>query len=110
MLNTPTLKQARAALFLVPILGLNYLLLPFRPAECSGLTEVYDVLSSTIGPFQGVAVAVLLCFTNSEVVALLKTRFHQYTENHGINTNFTRLHHTLANSGSDKSEAKQEQL
>jgi hypothetical protein len=47
-----TALQARAALFLVPTLGLNYLLLPIRPAEDSGIAGLYDVLSAVFASFQ----------------------------------------------------------
>ena len=75
MLDTASLKQARAALFLVPILGivcfliyliylhvpmllysiligLNYLLIPIRPAEGSGLTVAYDIMNAVFSSFQ----------------------------------------------------------
>ena len=47
--------------------------------------------------FQGVAVSLLLCFTNSEVLLLLRTRLTQFMDSNNIN--FTHL--TLGNSRSD---------
>ena len=129
MLDAATLKQARAALFLVPILGLNFLLLPIRPGEESGLATLYDVISAAFASFQvvciyclspyfltpilivtnpqGVAVSFLLCFTNSEILSLLRTRFTRYLDTNNISlpglghidTNFHFL--TLGNSRSD---------
>ena len=48
------MKQAKAALFLIPILGINYLLLPFRPEqENTSLVFTYDILSAVTTSFQG---------------------------------------------------------
>ena len=46
--NRATLKQARAALFLIPILGINYLILPIRPDSDNTslfLQRLYDIVS-----------------------------------------------------------------
>ena len=47
-------KQARAIGILVPILGVNFVLLPIRPEHGSTLEYVYDVLSVTSTSFQGI--------------------------------------------------------
>jgi len=47
-----TLKAARAALMLVPILGLHFILLPMRPEEGSPLERVYQVASAVTSSFQ----------------------------------------------------------
>ena len=64
-------------MFLVPILGVNYLLLPIRPADGSWLEDVYDILVVAFSAFQGVFVSLLLCFTNCEVLVLIKRRWKQ---------------------------------
>ena len=46
-------KQARATLFLVPILGVYFLLLPIRPESGSVLEYLYDFLSVVSSAFQG---------------------------------------------------------
>ena len=74
-----TMKQARATLFLVPILGVNYLFVPIRPAEGSHLEGSYDVLVAVFSAFQGAFVSLLLCFNNSEVVAVIRRRWNQQT-------------------------------
>ena len=71
------MKQARATMFLVPILGVNYLLVPIRPAEGSWLEDVYDILVVLFSAFQGAFVSLLLCFTNCEVLVLIKRRWKQ---------------------------------
>ena len=54
--NTRTevsVKQTRAAMFLIPVLGINFLLLPFRPEPGSSIEDSYDVLSTISSSFQG---------------------------------------------------------
>ena len=46
------IKQARAVLFLIPILGINFMLLPIRPSEESPLEYLYDILSTVSSSFQ----------------------------------------------------------
>ena len=46
-------KQARAALFLVPILGVYFLLLPMRPESGSQLEYAYEFLSVLSSSYQG---------------------------------------------------------
>ncbi len=46
------MKAARAALMLVPILGLHFILLPMRPEEGSTLEPVYEVISAVTSSFQ----------------------------------------------------------
>jgi calcitonin receptor-like len=73
-----TMKQARAAMFLVPILGLYFVLLPIRPGPGSQLEYFYDIFSSISSAFQGTFVSLLLCFTNGEVLHQIKQRWQQY--------------------------------
>ena len=73
------MKQARATLFLMPILGVNYLLVPIRPTEGSYLEDSYDVMVAVFSAFQGAFVSLLLCFTNSEVIAVIRRRWNQRT-------------------------------
>lgn len=71
-----TLLQAfRATLLLVPLLGLHYLVIPFRPPENHPWESVYEVTSAITASFQGLCVATLFCFCNGEVVAQIKRRW-----------------------------------
>ena len=80
--NKAAMKQARAILFLVPILGLNFLLFPFRPSANSPLEPAYDVFSAGSSSLQGVCISILLCFTNSEVVNMISMRWAQHQTSH----------------------------
>ena len=46
------MKQAQATLFLMPILGVNYLLVPIRPTEGSQLEDSYDVLVAVFSAYK----------------------------------------------------------
>ena len=61
------LKSAKAVLMLIPIFGLQFLLLPVSPAEGSSLENLYQVFSSLSTSTQGITVSVLLCFSNKEI-------------------------------------------
>ena len=45
-------KATRATLILVPMLGLQYLLFPFRPAEGSNLQELYHIVVALVVSLQ----------------------------------------------------------
>ena len=47
-----TLKAARAALMLVPILGLNFILLPMQPEKGSALEAYYQIVSAVSSSYQ----------------------------------------------------------
>ncbi|XP_049862015.1 calcitonin gene-related peptide type 1 receptor-like isoform X2 [Schistocerca gregaria] len=71
-----TLLQAlRAALLLVPLLGLHYLLTPFRPEKDHPWEKAYELISAVTASFQGLCVATLFCFCNGEVLAQVKRRW-----------------------------------
>ncbi|XP_047741205.1 calcitonin gene-related peptide type 1 receptor-like, partial [Hyalella azteca] len=67
----------RATLILVPLLGLHYLLTPFRPSSGSAMEKSYLILSAIVSSFQGLAVSLLFCFFNGEVVAVLRKKWRQ---------------------------------
>ena len=95
-INETTMKQAKAALFLIPILGINYLLLPIRPdpGSTSKIFEhLYDFLSTLSSSFQGFFVSLLLCFTNSEVLSLARQRWSQFSASRNINLSLSNLAH-----------------
>jgi len=68
-----TLLQAfRATLLLLPLLGLQYLLTPFRPEKDHPWERVYEVTSAITASFQGLCVATLFCFFNGEVCNMIE--------------------------------------
>ena len=78
-------------MFLIPILGINFLLLPIRPAGGSSFEYFYDIVSTIFSSFQGafntnsmfftlifvisgVLVSCLLCFLNGQVRPIMKSK------------------------------------
>ena len=76
-----TLKSARAVIILIPIFGLHFLLLPIRPGRGSPFEYGYEVISSLSTSTQGLAVSLLLCFSNSEILTKLKKCFKNIRSN-----------------------------
>ncbi|BES94463.1 receptor [Nesidiocoris tenuis] len=72
-----TRKAVRATLILIPLLGLQYLLTPFRPDQGTQWEYVYQVVSAVVTSCQGLCVALLFCFGNGEVVTAMKKKWRQ---------------------------------
>ncbi|XP_049547893.1 calcitonin gene-related peptide type 1 receptor isoform X2 [Anopheles darlingi] len=82
------LQAFRATLLLVPLLGLQYILTPFRPRNGHPFERTYETILASTSSFQGLFVAILFCFLNGEVIAqvkrkwrtvFLRTRANSYT-------------------------------
>lgn len=69
------LQAFRATLLLVPLLGLQYMLTPFRPDRGHPWETTYQVISAFTASFQGLCVATLFCFFNGEVIAQVKRKW-----------------------------------
>ncbi|KAL7637420.1 UNVERIFIED_CONTAM: hypothetical protein RMT77_012148 [Armadillidium vulgare] len=76
--NHSTRKAVRATLILIPLLGLHYILTPFTPPPGSKLRTVYLIASAVVSSFQGLAVSLLFCFFNGEVLAIFKKKWNQH--------------------------------
>lgn len=68
------MKAVRATLILIPLLGAQFILLPWRPEECSNCT-IYDFVCHIFSHFQGLAVAIIVCFCNAEAQAALHRKW-----------------------------------
>ncbi|MBN3308420.1 CALRL protein, partial [Amia calva] len=71
------MKAVRATLILVPLLGIQYVLFPYRP-QGRVATEIYDYVMHIIMHYQGLLVATIFCFFNGEVQAVLRRHWNQY--------------------------------
>jgi hypothetical protein len=65
--SSRTGKAVRATLILIPLLGLQYIVTPFRPEPGTPWEPVYQVTSAVVASCQGLCVALLFCFCNGEV-------------------------------------------
>ncbi|XP_045169201.2 calcitonin receptor-like isoform X2 [Mercenaria mercenaria] len=73
-----TKKATRATLILVPLLGLQYLLLPIRPPPDSKLEEIYHILVAILISSQGAFVSLMYCFLNGEVISVMRRKYKQH--------------------------------
>ncbi|XP_075743600.1 calcitonin gene-related peptide type 1 receptor isoform X3 [Rhipicephalus microplus] len=64
-------KAVRATLILLPLLGLHYVVLPFRP-ERDRICLTYEIFSALVTSLQGLCVSMLYCFFNEEVLTALR--------------------------------------
>ncbi|XP_031638128.1 calcitonin gene-related peptide type 1 receptor isoform X1 [Contarinia nasturtii] len=69
------LQAFRATLLLVPLLGLQYVLTPFKPESGHSYEIVYEIVSAFTTSLQGLCVATLFCFFNGEVIAQVKRKY-----------------------------------
>uniref|UniRef100_A0A3P8VZY4 Calcitonin gene-related peptide type 1 receptor n=1 Tax=Cynoglossus semilaevis TaxID=244447 RepID=A0A3P8VZY4_CYNSE len=71
------MKAVRATLILVPLLGIQFVIIPWRP-ENRVAGEVYEYIMHILMHYQGLLVATIFCFFNGEVQAALKRQWMQY--------------------------------
>ncbi|XP_026156121.1 calcitonin gene-related peptide type 1 receptor [Mastacembelus armatus] len=71
------MKAVRATLILVPLLGIQFVIIPWRP-ENRLAGEVYEYIMHILMHYQGLLVATIFCFFNGEVQAALKRQWMQY--------------------------------
>uniref|UniRef100_V9KRQ9 Calcitonin gene-related peptide type 1 receptor n=1 Tax=Callorhinchus milii TaxID=7868 RepID=V9KRQ9_CALMI len=71
------MKAVRATLILVPLLGIQFVLFPWKPDGQNG-EEVYEYVMHILMHYQGLLVATIFCFFNGEVQAILKRHWMQY--------------------------------
>lgn len=73
------LHALRATCLLAPLLGLQFLLSPARPARGAPGWLLYEYVAAACSSLQGLCVAVLFCFCNGEVLAQLRRRWRVLT-------------------------------
>lgn len=78
----------RATLILIPLLGLHYILTPFRPEAKSEWEGIYEIFAAVCTSFQGLCVALLFCFCNGEVITVIKKK---------LKDTFNLNHHSSGN-------------
>lgn len=71
------MKAVRATLILVPLLGIQFVLLPYKP-EGSLSFEIYEYMMNILMNYQGLLVATIFCFFNGEVQGVLRRHWNQY--------------------------------
>ncbi|XP_038175374.1 calcitonin receptor [Arvicola amphibius] len=68
------LKAVKATMVLVPLLGIQFVVFPWRPSN-KILGKIYDYVMHTLIHFQGFFVATIYCFFNHEVQVAVKRQW-----------------------------------
>ncbi|KAG7278536.1 hypothetical protein CRUP_009800 [Coryphaenoides rupestris] len=71
------MKAVRATLILIPLLGIQFVLLPYRPGGRVS-SEIYEYIMHILMHYQGLLVATIFCFFNGEVQSILRRHWNQY--------------------------------
>ncbi|GLD74608.1 calcitonin gene-related peptide type 1 receptor-like protein [Lates japonicus] len=75
--STAYMKAVRATLILIPLLGIQHILLPWRP-EGHISCIIYDFFVNIFSHFQGFLVAIIFCFCNAEAQAAVQRKWAQW--------------------------------
>ncbi|XP_078703476.1 corticotropin-releasing factor receptor 2-like isoform X1 [Branchiostoma floridae x Branchiostoma belcheri] len=78
-----SLKAFKAAVVLLPLLGIIYILFFIHPTSSNGTSYLVFIYFNTfLQSFQGFFVSVIYCFTNSEVQNAIKRQFEKWQDSH----------------------------
>ncbi|KAK7893543.1 hypothetical protein WMY93_022695 [Mugilogobius chulae] len=70
------MRAVRATLILIPLLGIQFVLLPYKPQE-QHMAEVYLYVMEILMHYQGLLVSTIFCFFNGEVQNVLRRHWNQ---------------------------------
>lgn len=70
-------KAFKAAAVLFPLLGITNLIFFVRPPEKGAIFQAYLIINSLLQSLQGILVAILYCFLNTEVRSALKKQYER---------------------------------
>ncbi|XP_003459971.3 calcitonin gene-related peptide type 1 receptor [Oreochromis niloticus] len=68
------MRAVRATLILIPLLGIQFVLLPYKP---DGHSEIYHYIMNILMHYQGLLVSTIFCFFNGEVQSILRRYWNQ---------------------------------
>lgn len=70
------MRAVRATLILIPLLGIQFVLLPYKPQE-HWVFEIFMYVMDILMHYQGLLVSTIFCFFNGEVQAVLRRHWNQ---------------------------------
>ncbi|XP_061632849.1 calcitonin gene-related peptide type 1 receptor-like isoform X2 [Phyllopteryx taeniolatus] len=70
------MRAVRATLILIPLLGIQFVLLPYKPQE-HWVSEIYLYVMEILMHYQGLLVSTIFCFFNGEVQSVLRRHWNQ---------------------------------
>ncbi|KAL8561875.1 hypothetical protein ACOMHN_046999 [Nucella lapillus] len=76
-------RAVKATLIMIPLLGVNNLVLLVRPHMGRVGILVWKVISAFLVAYQGASVALIFCFFNGEVMTLLRRKWSQWRHSGG---------------------------
>ncbi|KAF3696561.1 Calcitonin gene-related peptide type 1 receptor [Channa argus] len=71
------MKAVRATLILVPLLGVHFIMLPWRP-EGYIASGIFDFFVNVFYHFQGLLVAIIFCFCNAEAQTAVRRKWAEW--------------------------------
>ncbi|XP_063320229.1 calcitonin gene-related peptide type 1 receptor [Pelmatolapia mariae] len=74
--STTYMKAVRATLILIPLLGIQYILIPWAPEGRISRT-IYEFFLNIFSHFQGLLVASIFCFCNAEAQTAVRRKWFQ---------------------------------
>ncbi|KAM4563024.1 calcitonin gene-related peptide type 1 receptor isoform 2-T2 [Odontesthes bonariensis] len=75
--STTYMKAVRATLILIPLLGVQFILWPYRP-EGHISQAIFEFFMIIFSNFQGLMVAIIFCFSNAEAQTAMKRKWVQW--------------------------------
>uniref|UniRef100_A0A1A7XI03 Calcitonin receptor-like b n=2 Tax=Iconisemion striatum TaxID=60296 RepID=A0A1A7XI03_9TELE len=70
------MRAVRATLILIPLLGIQYVLLAYKPQD-HWISEIYHYIMTILMHFQGLLVSTIFCFFNGEVQTVIRRQWNQ---------------------------------
>ncbi|XP_034033428.1 calcitonin gene-related peptide type 1 receptor-like [Thalassophryne amazonica] len=70
------MRAVRAILILIPLLGIQFVLVPYKPQDHVAL-EIFLYITEILMHYQGLLVATIFCFFNGEVQSVLRRHWNQ---------------------------------
>uniref|UniRef100_A0A672HW89 Calcitonin gene-related peptide type 1 receptor-like n=1 Tax=Salarias fasciatus TaxID=181472 RepID=A0A672HW89_SALFA len=69
------MRAVRATLILIPLLGIQFVLLPYKPHD-HWVSEIYLYIMNILMHYQGLLVSTIFCFFNGEVQTVLRRHWN----------------------------------
>ncbi|CAI4226190.1 unnamed protein product [Auanema sp. JU1783] len=92
-------KATKAALMLIPLLGIPNIMqtIPFAPTRYNIMVfAVWTYCASFTYMYQGLMITIIYCFTNKEVINVIKSVWHRYRLQHTSQTDLRRGSRSIA--------------
>uniref|UniRef100_A0A8C2WPT8 Calcitonin gene-related peptide type 1 receptor n=1 Tax=Cyclopterus lumpus TaxID=8103 RepID=A0A8C2WPT8_CYCLU len=70
------MRAVRATLILIPLLGIQFVLLPYKPQD-HWVFEIYLYVMEILMHYQGLLVSTIYCFFNGEVQSVMRRHWNQ---------------------------------